>query len=206
MDLRKVNTDGKEAHYIQNNHIVEKVSGSNKITEDTLKKAEFEFMLDLKSLITRNAIDPELRRVRGSMRREDRETTPDGYRLVFDKFSIRWGLVFLDDQIVVPVDLRRPLLYFLHFGHAGLTKMTAKAKIFWWLDINRDVENKVTDCIACLALVRKLKYQLPNNHYGKLKSLTEPGQETQIDFTGKLLNKRINGDVHFLIAVDRFSK
>ena len=39
-----------------------------------------------------------------------------------------------------------------------------------------------------------------------MKTLTEPGQEIQIDFTGKLHNKKINGDVQILIAIDRFSK
>ena len=102
VDLSKFNTDGKEAHYIQINHIVGKLSGNKKITEDAIKKAEFEFLLDLKTLISKTAIDPELIRVRASMRREDRDTTPDGYRPVFDKLSIRWGLVFMDDQIVVP--------------------------------------------------------------------------------------------------------
>ena len=206
VDLSKFNTDGKEAHYIQINHFVGKLTGNKKITEVTIKKAEFEFMLDLKTLISKTAIDPELTRVRASMRREERETTPEGYRPVFDKLSIRWGLVFMDDQIVVPVDLRRRLLDILRFGHAGTTKMIAEAKILWWPDINRDIENKVKDCIACLASGKNLKYQLPKNHYGKLKKLTEPGQEIQIDFTGKLHNKRINGDVQILIAVDRFSK
>ena len=109
----------------------------------------------------------------------------------------------MDDQIVVPVDLRRRLLDILYFG---MMKMTAEAKIFWWPDINWDIENKVKDCIACLASGKNLKDQLPNNHYGKLKKITEPGQEIQIDFVGKLHNKRINGDVQILIAVDRFSK
>ena len=63
-------------------------------------------MLDLKTLISKTAIDPELTSVRATMKREDRDTTPDGYRSVFDKLSIRWGLVFMDDQIVVPVDLQ----------------------------------------------------------------------------------------------------
>ena len=110
VDLSKFTTDGKEAHYIQINHNVGKLSGNKKITEDTIKKAEFEFLLDLKTLISKTAIDPEFTRVRASMRREDRDTPPDGYRSVFDKLSIRWGLVFMDDQIVVPVDLRRRLL------------------------------------------------------------------------------------------------
>ena len=162
-------------------------------------------MLDLKTLISKTAIDHELTRVRASMRREDRDTTPDGYRSVFDKLSIRWGHVFMDDQIVVPVDLQRRLLDILHFGHVDMTKMTAEAKIFWWPDINRDIENKVKNCIACLASVKILKYQLPNNHYGKLEKLTEQGQEIRINCTGKLHNKQINGDVQILKAVDRFS-
>ena len=64
-------------------------------------------MMDLKTLIAKTAIDPELTSDRISMRKEDREIIPDGYRTVFDKLSIRWGLVFVDDQIVVPIDLRR---------------------------------------------------------------------------------------------------
>ena len=197
VDLSKFNTHGKEAHYIQINHIVGKLSGNKKVTKNTIKKAELEFMLDLKKLISETAIDPELTRVRESMSRKDRDTTPDGYRTVFDKLSIRWGLVFMDDQIVVPVDLRRRLLDILHFGHAGMTKMTAEAKFFWWPDINRDIENKIKDCIACLASGKNFKYQLPNNHYGKLKKLTELGREIQIDFTGKLHNNEQTGTSKF---------
>ena len=123
VDLSKYNTDGKKAKYIQMNHIVGKLTTNEKATEDHIKKAEFEFMMDLKTLISKTAIDPELTRVRNSMRREDKKTIPEGYRTAFDKLSIRWGLIFIDDQIVVPIDLRRRLLDILHFGHSGTTKM-----------------------------------------------------------------------------------
>ena len=162
--------------------------------------------MDLKTLISKTATDPELTHVRNSMRREDREITPDGYKPVFDKLSIRWGLVFVDDQIVIPIDLRRRLLDILHFGHAGMTKMETEAKIFWWPTKKSDIEMKAKDCTACLASGKNLKYQLPSKHYGKLGKLTEPGQEIQICFTGKLHNQKIHGDVQILIAVDRFSK
>ena len=128
MDLSKFNTDGEEAHCIQMNHIVGKLSGDKKRTEEAVEKTEIEFMLDLKSLISRTAIDSELTKVRASMRRQGRTTTSDGYRPEFDKLSIRWGLVFMDDQIVVPVDLRSRLLDILHFGHAGMTKMITEVK------------------------------------------------------------------------------
>ena len=42
--------------------------------------------------------------------------------------------------------------------------------------------------------------------YGKLEKLTEPGQQKQIDFTGKLDKQSIHGDVQIIFAVYRFSK
>ena len=60
VDLSKYNTEGKQAHYIQINHIVGKLTSNKKITEEHIKKAEFEFMMDLKTLIAKTAIDPEL--------------------------------------------------------------------------------------------------------------------------------------------------
>ena len=111
VDISKYNTDEKEVKYIQINHIVGKLTSNKKIPEEHIKKAEFEFMMDLKTLITKTAIDPELICVRNSMRRED--------RTVFDKLSIRWGLVFVDDQIVVPIDLGRTPRYH-HFGPSGI--------------------------------------------------------------------------------------
>ena len=56
--------------------------------EVNIKKTEFEFMLKSKTLISETAIDPELTRVRCSMRREDREAASDGYKPVFEKLSI----------------------------------------------------------------------------------------------------------------------
>ena len=49
--------------------------------------------MDLKTLSSKIAIYPELKGLRYSMHREDREAIPDGYRSDFDKLSIRWGPV-----------------------------------------------------------------------------------------------------------------
>ena len=201
VDLSKYHTDGKEAHYTQINHIVGRITENKKLTEENIKKAEFNFMLDLKTLISKTAIDPEMTRVRASTRREEKDTAPEGYRPVFDKLSSRWGLVFVDDQIAVPTDLRRK-----HFGHSGTTKMLSDAKIFWRPEMRKDIEQKVKDCTACLARGKNLKYQIPKNQYGKLEKLFEPGQELQIEFTGKLHNKNLNGELQILIAIDWFSK
>ena len=52
-------------------------------------------MMNIKTLISKTAIDAELTRVPNSMLRGDRETIPEGYRAVFEKVSIRWGLIFI---------------------------------------------------------------------------------------------------------------
>ena len=68
--------------------------------------------------------------------------------------------------------------------------MTAEANFFWWPNINKNIEEKVKNCIAGLSSSKYLKYQIPKNESVKLKVLTEPGQEIQIDFTGKLHKKK----------------
>ena len=51
VDVKSYNTDGKEIQFIQINQVIEIVTGEKKNTEATIKKAEFNFMLDLKTLI-----------------------------------------------------------------------------------------------------------------------------------------------------------
>ena len=75
VDLSKYNTDGKEAKYIQINHIDGKLTTNKKATEDHINKAEFEFMMDLKTLISKTAIDPELTGVCNSIERQFRKDT-----------------------------------------------------------------------------------------------------------------------------------
>ena len=122
-----------------------------------------------------------------------------------ENLSNKWGLTFDDDRKIVPKELRKKLSETLHFGHAGSTKMAAEAKIFWWPNIQKEIED-AKNCVACLASGKNLKYQIPKREIGKLKTLTEPGQEVQMDFSGKLNNGKRNGEYQILIAVDRFSK
>ena len=142
VDLKAYNTEGKEAQFIHINQVIEKVTGNQKITEETIKKADFNFMIDLKTLIAKSSTDAELNRVRNAMRRGEKNTAPEHYRTNFEKLSNKWGLTFNDDRIVVPAELSKKLLDTLHFGHAGATTMTAEAKIFWWPNMQKEIEDK----------------------------------------------------------------
>ena len=97
------------------------------------------------------------------MRRDDRETASDGYKQVLQKLSIQWGLVFVDDQKVIPIDHGRRLQDSLHFGHFGTTKLETEAKIFLWPEKKKAIETEVKDYTARLASGKSLKSQLPKN-------------------------------------------
>ena len=140
------------------------------------------------------------------MRRAERNTAPEPYRSVLEKLSNKWGLTFNEDRIIVPTGVRKKLPDTLQFGHARSTKMLAESKIFWWPNMCREIEEKTKKCVACMASVKNFKYQISKNNFVKLKTLTEPGQEIQIDFTGKLNHKKLIGEYQILIAIDRFSR
>ena len=125
VDLKAYNTEWKEAQFIQINQVIEKVPEIKRTPKKQFKTAEFNFMLDLETLIAKSSTDAELNRVRDAMRRGGKNTAPEHYRTNFEKLNNKWGLTFNDDRIVVPAELRKKLLDTLHFGHAGATKMTA---------------------------------------------------------------------------------
>ena len=189
VDLKAYNTEGREAQFIQVNQVIVKLTGDKKATEEVIKKAEFNFMLDLKTLIAKSNTDAELNRVRDAMRRTERNTTPELYRPVFEKLSNKWGLTFNEYRIIVQTELRKKLLDTLHFGNAGSTKLLAESKIFWWPNMCKEIEDRTKNCVACKTSGKNFNYQIPKNNFGKLKTLTESGQEIQIDFTGKLTHK-----------------
>ena len=132
MDWKKYDVTGKEIHYVQIGYPIEKVTtDQSKTTDEMIKRAEFDFMLDLKSIIEKTATDPELVKVRVCIRKRERDQMPPEFRHGYEKISDRWGVLFNDDRIIIPAELRPKLLDTLHHGHAGTTKMLADAKIFW---------------------------------------------------------------------------
>ena len=129
--------------------------------EDHIKKAEFEFISDLKTSFSKTAVDPELTWVRNSMRREDRKTLPDGHQTVSDNLSMGWCPVFVDDQVVITNNLRRSIRYILYSSHSSIAMMTSEAELIRWPEKKNDIEYKVKDCTPCFASGENTKNHLP---------------------------------------------
>ena len=168
--------------YLQINKIVGIPNKKSTGMEDNLRDSEMKFMTDLRSLIKETNRDRDLIATIIGLENKDEnsipETTADSKQL-----NTRWGIVFLDDRIIIPTGMRDNVLNALHFGHPGESKMLADSKIFWWPGMADDIKAKQRECISCRNAGKNLKTQIPQTEKSKILS-NEPGEELQLDFTG----------------------
>ena len=191
-------------HYI--NRIVEQKAKRNKLQKDNIRSAESDFMLDLETLIKETAADPDLIELNCCIEDDNLEQIPQNYRTVAKKLTHRWGIIMVDDRIVIPKSLRYAALNALHFGHPGINKMCSDAAIFWLPNMREDIEKKSKTCSACLNAGKNIKFQLPTTQKTKIEPPKTPSEEIQIDFTGNLHSKKLSSHPFILIAVDKNSR
>ena len=152
-------------------------------------------LLDLKTLISKTAIDPELtpcqkqhaaRRPRSRTRRIQagiQETISSmgpcvGRRQ--DSSAYRFQM---------PTDRYFTLLLFPFRNEEN------GDRVFWWPEKTNDTKTNVKDCTESFVSCKNLTYQLPKKKHSGIPELNETVQEIQIDFTGKLTSENIYGDV-----------
>ena len=127
------------------------------------------------------------------------------YRPHRSHLSTSFGLLFYNDRIVIPENMRTTVIAMLHHGHTSAGKMEKLAEAFWWPGMNRKIHEKVESCPSCRAAGKNLITQIPSTEKNNLDIVTEPNQEIQLDFAGPI-KSRTRGDVYILVAIDRFSK
>ena len=119
--------------------------------------------------------------------------------------TTRFSLLFYNDKIITPKNMRTTIIAMLHQGLPSATKMDQLAAAFWWPGISQKIREKAENCPSCRDSSKNLVTQLPSTEKNKLESLFEPNQEIQLDFAGPIKSKT-RSDVYILVAVDQFSK
>ena len=171
-----------------------------------MRSAELDFMLDLETLIKETSAEPELIELNCCLEDNNTNMIPNEYRTVAKTLTHRWGIIMVDDRIVIPKSLRYAALNALHLGHPGINKMCSDAMIFWWPNIREDIEKKSKTCSACLNAGKNWKFQIPQTEKTKIEPPKTPGEEIQLDFTGNLHNKKLPSTPYILVAVDKNSR
>ena len=76
-------------------------------------------------------------------------------KLITDIYEID-GILFLNNKIIVPTELRSDMLRRIHEGHLGMDKCKALARTtLFWPGMSRDIESLISRCSVCNAHCRK---------------------------------------------------
>ena len=99
--------------------------------EQVVREIEKHFSTDLQLLMSETTNDPVLLKTLVCLERQQHDQIPDEYLPHKKKLSSRFGLVFIEDKIIVPKNLRTTIISSLHKGHPAINKTTTAARHFW---------------------------------------------------------------------------
>ena len=172
--------------------------------EETIRQAEQKFTSDLKIIATETTNDGKLLKTSVCLERRSIDQIPEEYRQYQKQLSIRFGVVFFEDRIIIPKSLRNTIIMLLHKGHAAINKMTTAAKPFWWPKMSKHIQQKCEECILCKMAGKKNKPQLPMTEINYLAPTENNNQEMKLDFIGprRFKHRRF----FILISKDRYSR
>ena len=157
---------------------VQALEQNNWDLENTVRETEKEFPTDLQMLSTETTDDPKLLKTLVCLERQQYDNIPDEYSLYKKKLSTRYGLVFFQEKIILPIILRTTVISLLHKRHPAINKMTLSAKHFWWPKLTEAIQGKCDNCIPC--------------------------KHIQLDFIGPITDQ--NRRFYILLSMDRYSK
>ena len=158
----------------------------NEHTEETIKRAEKNFALDLPMLVDEAARDVNILSVIAALQKNQPEDIFYPFRPHRNHLTTRFGLLFYNDKINIPEKMRTTINAMLHQGHPSATKKDQLAPAFWWHGIYQKIQEKAENCPSCQASGKNLVTQLPSTEKNQLEILSEPHQEIQMDFAGPI--------------------
>ena len=157
-------------HYLRINRIVEEKAKRNKQQEDNVRSSELDFMLILETLIKETAADPELIELNCCLEENNINLIRNDYRTEDKKLTHRWGIIMVDDRIIIAEFLRYSALTALRFGNPGVNRMCSDATMFCWPNMREFIGKKSKTSSACLNAGTNLTFQIPQTEKKKQKS------------------------------------
>ena len=122
----------KSVQYVKMGHAskVTAIEENNWDLGQAVRETERNFSTDLQLLMNKTTNDPTLLKTVVCLERQQHEQIPDEYLPHKKKLSTRFCLVFFEDKIIVPKNLRTTIISLLHKGHPAINKMTTAARHF----------------------------------------------------------------------------
>ena len=132
----------------------EKTAGANQRAED--------FALDLPLLVDESARDIKILNAKAAIEQQQLDSIFYPYRPHRLHLSTRFGLLFYNNKIVSPENMRTTNIAMLHHGHISAAKMDHLAEAFWWPGMHREIQEKAESCPSCRAAGENITTQIPS--------------------------------------------
>ena len=101
VNLKNNDIAEKTTHYIHLSHIIEKPKIVNGETKEKLKKAEFNYMVNLYSLIHKTSVYPKLFQFKIFLQNKQKERASKQNSPVFTEPTERFGLLFARHKFIL---------------------------------------------------------------------------------------------------------
>ena len=169
----------KSVQYVKIGHARKVVAQeeNNWDLEQAVRETEKNISTDLQLLMSETTNDPVLLKTQVCLERQQHDQIPEEYLPHKKKLSSRFGLVFIEDKIIVPKNLRRIIITLLHKGHPAINKMTTAARHFWWPRMAEAIQKKCESCIPCKMSGKDIKPDIPSTETNHLPRLENPNEE-----------------------------
>ncbi|XP_017488964.1 PREDICTED: uncharacterized protein K02A2.6-like [Rhagoletis zephyria] len=114
------------------------------------------------------------------------------------EFTLQKGCLLRGIRVYIPKPLRKRVLQELHTAHFGMSKMKSLGRAYcWWHNMDRDIENLVSNCNACQLVRAEPKKNTPVHCWA---TPTKVFERVHADYAGPIFGR------YLFVLVDAFSK
>ena len=106
MTQRTTISPKKSIHYNRVNHVIKRPKTEKSKPEENSKKAEFNFMTELKTLLHKTSVESKLPQLKICVRNNQKVRAPKEFSKVFSELIERFGLLFAGNKFIFPEKLR----------------------------------------------------------------------------------------------------
>ena len=128
--------------------------------------------------MTETTNDANLMKTLVCQERQQQELIPEDYQTYRRKLSSKFGLVFMEDRIIFPKNLRTTVISVLHKGHPSINKMTLAARHSWWPRMTEAILKKCESCIPCKMSGKSGKPNIPSTEKNSLPPVDSPNKKS----------------------------
>ena len=146
-----------------------------------------------------NVREAVLRRDVNFLRKENKLFKP-----VFKYLRVDRELVFFENRLVIPRDMRQAVLNSIHSGHPGRDAMSGSVDEVWWPQIHRQIVASAKTCKICQNTGKNIKVIETQSEFGTIQKAKQVNEEVALDFMGPFAGAPENKK-YLLVAIDQFS-